>query len=90
MDIVDPHTVRFVLSKPWPLLPAMLPFQEIVSKAFVEKVGDDGMVTQEDGTGPFRLVEWRRGDCIVMERVAGLLRRLAGHSAGRSGAGGSG
>jgi len=69
VDIVDSHTVRFVLSKPWPLLPAMLPFQEIVSEAFVKKVGDDGMVSQEDGTGPFRLKEWSRGDRIVMERV---------------------
>ena len=43
---VDPWTLsirrwRFVLSKPWPLLPAMLPFQEIVSEAFVKRVGVD-------------------------------------------------
>jgi peptide/nickel transport system substrate-binding protein len=68
IDIADPHTVRFVLSTPWPLLPAMLPFQEIVSEAFVKKVGDDGMVSQENGTGPFRLKQWVRGDRIVMER----------------------
>ena len=71
VDAVDPLTVRFVLKDPWPLLPAMLPFQEMVSKAFVEKVGDDGIATQEDGTGPFRLVEWRHGDSIIMERFPG-------------------
>jgi peptide/nickel transport system substrate-binding protein len=54
-----------------PLLPAMLPFFEIVSRDFVHKVGDDGMATQVDGTGPFRLVEWRRGDSIIMERFPG-------------------
>jgi peptide/nickel transport system substrate-binding protein len=70
VDIVDPHTVRFILRQPWPLLPAMLPFQEIVSEAFVKQVGDDGLVTREDGTGAFRLKEWRRGDRMVMERVA--------------------
>jgi len=69
VDIVDPQTVRFVLKSPWPLLPAILPFQEIVSEAFVKQVGDDGLVSQEDGTGPFRLKEWSRGDRIVMERV---------------------
>ncbi|MBV9785182.1 MAG: ABC transporter substrate-binding protein [Acidisphaera sp.] len=69
VDVVDPRTVRFVLAKPWPLLPAMLPFQEIVSQAFVKRMGDQGLVTEEDGTGPFRLREWRRGDSIVMERV---------------------
>ena len=71
VDITGPLAVRFVLSKPWPLLPAMLPFQEIVSKAFVEKVGDQGVVTQENGTGPFKLASWRHGDSIVMKRFDG-------------------
>jgi peptide/nickel transport system substrate-binding protein len=69
VDAVDPLTVRFVLKDPWPLLPAMMPFQEMVNRAYVEKVGDDGIATKEDGTGPFRLVEWRHGDSIIMERV---------------------
>ena len=69
VDVADPHTVRFVLSTPWPLLPAMLPFFEMVSRDFVNKVGDDGIATKENGTGPFRLLEWRRGDAIIMERV---------------------
>ncbi len=69
VDIVDPQTLHFVLSAPWPLLPAMLPFQEIVSRAFAQKVGDEGMLSQENGAGPFKLVEWRRGDSIIMQRV---------------------
>lgn len=68
VTIVDPYTVEFHLAKPWPNLPAYLPFQEIVSKAFVERVHTQGMATQEDGTGPFQLVEWRKGDQIVMRR----------------------
>lgn len=71
MEIVDPLTVRFVLSEPWAILPAMLPFQEVVSKAFVEQVGSAGMATGVNGTGPFRLVEWRRGDSVIMERFEG-------------------
>jgi peptide/nickel transport system substrate-binding protein len=71
VSIVDPHTVRFHLAKPWPNLPAYLPFQEIVSKAFVERVGTQGMATGEDGTGPFKLAEWRRGDQVVMQRFDG-------------------
>jgi peptide/nickel transport system substrate-binding protein len=68
VEIVDPSTVRFVLSEPWAILPAMLPFQEVVSKAFVERVGSAGMATEVNGTGPFRLLEWRKGDSIIMER----------------------
>ena len=68
VEVVDGSTVRVTLSEPWPLLPAMLPFQEIVSKDFVEKTGTEGLATQVNGTGPFKLVEWRKGDSIIMER----------------------
>ena len=71
IQIVDPSTVRFVLSAPWPILPAMLPFQEVVSKSFVEAGGDGALATVANGTGPFRLVEWRQGDSIIMERFDG-------------------
>jgi peptide/nickel transport system substrate-binding protein len=67
--VVDEHTVQFVLESPWPVFRAYLPFNQVVSKAFVEKVGTDGMATQVMGSGPFRLVEWRRGDSVIMERV---------------------
>lgn len=68
VEAVDPHTVRFHLAAPWAILPAMLPFQELVSKDFVEKNGDAALATREDCAGPFRLVEWRRGDAVIMER----------------------
>jgi peptide/nickel transport system substrate-binding protein len=68
VEIVDGTTVRINLKEPWPILPAMLPNQQIVSKAFVEKNGSAGLATAENGTGPFKLIEWRKGDAIIMER----------------------
>lgn len=68
VDILDDTTVRITLKEPWPILPAMLPNQQIVSKAWVEKVGNDGLATQPNGTGPFKLAEWRKGDAIILER----------------------
>lgn len=68
---VDSHTVRMVLSEPWPILPAMIPFQNIVNRRHVERVGHEAFQTQPDGCGPFRFVEWRRGEAVILERFAG-------------------
>jgi len=68
VQVLDKYKVRFILEKPWPVFPAFLPWQEVVSKKFVESVGHDGMATKVNGTGPFKLVEWIRGNRIVMER----------------------
>ena len=71
ITVIDDHTVHMILEEPWPILPAMLPFQEVVSKAHVEKVGTEGMAGAVNGTGPFKLVDWRRGDSVIMERYDG-------------------
>lgn len=71
IKVVNDHTVHMILGEPWPILPAMLPFQEVVSKAHVEKVGTNAMADAVIGTGPFKLVDWRKGDSVIMERYDG-------------------
>ena len=68
--VVDERTLRMVLAEPWPILPAMIPFQEVVNRRQVERVGQEGLQTRPDGCGPFRLTEWRRGEAVIMERFA--------------------
>lgn len=41
VEIVDEQTIRFNLSEPWPVLLAMLPHHQIVSKAHVQALGAD-------------------------------------------------
>jgi len=66
--IVDARTVRLKLAQPWALLPAMLPFNEVVNRRQVQRVGQEGMQTRPDGCGPFKLTDWRRGEAVIMER----------------------
>lgn len=68
VDIVDEHTFVIHTTRPFPALPAMLTFHEIVPKAHIEKVGNQEFATNPVGTGPFRFVSWKRGERILLER----------------------
>jgi peptide/nickel transport system substrate-binding protein len=65
IEVVDPLTVRFNLSIPYADLPAAAAAYQaaIVSESVVDKLS-----THPIGTGPFRFVEYRPGDQLVMER----------------------
>jgi len=67
-EVVDAYTVRLLTSEPFPALVNMLPFIEIVPKAYVERVGDAEFAEHPVGAGPFRFVAWRRGEHIMMRR----------------------
>lgn len=54
---IDAKTMRLKLSTPWAILPAILPFQEMVSEAHERKVGEAGLATSVDCPGPYKLVE---------------------------------
>ncbi|MBI3944773.1 MAG: ABC transporter substrate-binding protein [Armatimonadetes bacterium] len=71
VEVVDPHTVAIITEEPYPILHKQLVFQEIVPKAHFEKVGHEAFARHPVGTGPFRFVEWRPGERIVLERFDG-------------------
>ena len=65
IEAVDPLTVRFSLSVPYADLPAAVAGYQamIVSESIM-----DTLTTRPIGTGPFRFVEYRPGDQMVVER----------------------
>ena len=68
MEAVDDHTLRVTLSEPSaPFLTALAhPMNAIMDREAVEAAG--GRFDQLDaGSGPFRLVEWRRGQQMRLE-----------------------
>jgi len=70
VEIGDDHTVQLITSEPWPTLLAMLPFHEMVPKKYITQMGDKHFAENPIGTGPFRFVEWRKGEHILMEKFA--------------------
>ena len=65
IEAVDPNTVRFTLSIPYADLPALVAgYQAMI----VPEHAMATLTTQPVGTGPFRFVEYRPGDQMLLEK----------------------
>jgi ABC-type transport system substrate-binding protein len=71
IEAVDQFTVKFTLCVPDPAFPAKVAFSAyaINDAGYLEETGGGGdIVDNPNGTGPYKFVEWRRGDQIIFER----------------------
>ena len=68
VEIVDEYTVDLVAERPYgPLmLTATMPYTGVVSPTAAEELGEE-FGRNPVGTGPFRFVEWRSNERIVLE-----------------------
>lgn len=64
----DDYTVKFTFETPWPIFLKMLPHQQIVSQKYIEEVGDEEFRKNPVGAGPFKFVEAKFDERIVLER----------------------
>jgi len=69
IEVIDQYTVRIRIAEPYAPFEATLAMfpVAIVSPAAVRKYGDD-YGDHPVGTGPFRMVSWKRNERIVLER----------------------
>lgn len=69
IETPDPFTVNFYTKKPDPLLPARFSFSggQIMSKKYVEAVGDDAFNLKPVATGPIEFNQWIKDDRVVMD-----------------------
>src|SRR5262249_39545713 len=69
IDAVDDLTVNFYMKAPDPLLPARHGSwgASIMPARYFQEVGPDGFEKQPIGTGPYRFVEWVKGDHLRLE-----------------------
>ncbi len=71
IEVVDVKTVRMTLDRPFPPFLTLCEIWNtgIVSKATVEALGDEEFGRNPAVTsGPFKFVEWRAGDRVIMAR----------------------
>src|SRR6195256_5993011 len=70
VQIVDDFTVRFVTKQPWPNLAdsAASTNSLIMPAKALKELGPQKLAEKPIGTGPFRFVEWKRDERLVLER----------------------
>jgi peptide/nickel transport system substrate-binding protein len=72
VETPDPHTVKLTFTKPYPFLRVALNGSTgragtIVSPKAVQELGK-GYGRKPVGTGPFKFVEWKEGDYVLLEK----------------------
>jgi len=66
IEKLDAYTVRFTTQKPFPLFLQKLSRLRILDKETLRGKSDAWIANHPVGTGPYRFIEWRRGDRIVL------------------------
>ncbi len=70
VQVVDDHTVRFLTKQPWPNLidSASLTNALIMPAKALKELGPAKLNERPIGTGPFKFVEWKRDERLVLDR----------------------
>ncbi len=66
VEIVDPHTVRFITTQPHALMLDHLNELMILAPRYYSSVSPDEAALKPVGTGPYKFVEWVRDDHVTL------------------------
>jgi peptide/nickel transport system substrate-binding protein len=72
MIVVDPYTIRFRTTTPYPLMPSDMTQVAIISKGAAKATTEDfNSGKAANGTGPYKLARYAKGDRIELVRYDG-------------------
>lgn len=67
VDVADPYTARVITKQPFPALTAYLTTHRVVPPKYTQEKGADNLAKNPVGTGPYKFVEWLKGDNVTLE-----------------------
>jgi peptide/nickel transport system substrate-binding protein len=67
VKIVDEYTVQLLTEKPFPAAPEFLTLAYIVPPKYLKSVGNEEFSRKPIGTGPYKHVEWRKAEHLIVE-----------------------
>lgn len=68
VTVVDPQTLHITTAEPFPIMPSRVVEVYPIDPAYLQEAGAEGMAENPVGTGPFKYVEWQRGQSLILER----------------------
>jgi len=67
VDVVDDYTVDIVTPEPYVALMTRVVLWHMEDEEYFNEVGEEGVATKPNGTGPFKFVEWVMDERVVLE-----------------------
>lgn len=67
VKVVDEHTVQIITAKPFPAAAEFLTLAYIVPPKYLKAVGDEEFSRKPVGTGPYKFVEWKKAEHLIVE-----------------------
>ncbi len=75
VEKIDDYTVKITTKGPYPSLIRKLYYVKMLDKEFYEKKTPEEIALTANGTGPYKLVSWNKGNSIILKKNMNYWRK---------------